>query len=117
MKIQILNDKNEVIAEAVEFLENPLDFHAYRLNTGNKKQGEVTVHCKKGDMFTCSTWVNLLDWTEKESLTAAYSLVGGVRVPINGATHERRHYFKRIGWFNMTVAEAILFCELVEYTT
>ena len=116
MKILILNANNEVIAEGVDFSENPLDFSEDFLNTENLKPWTVTLTGEKRKPLTFEKWENFLEWTQQEDTTAVYPLVGGVRVPINEATYVRRHYFKRIGWFNMTAAEAILFCELVERT-
>lgn len=55
----------------------------------------------------------LLDWTQTSN-TTIYYMIGGVHIPVSRTTYEKKDYLHRIGWWNLTPAEAIIFGALWE---
>lgn len=55
----------------------------------------------------------LLDWAKENNVTIYY-MIGGVRIPFTRATYDREMYLRRVGWWNLTPAEAVIFSFLYQ---
>lgn len=115
MQILVLNWNNELIAEGVDS-DNLLDSANSSCKGEYFKLFVKSVSGKEDTSIVFEKCEDLLDWCQGVGGTPIYPLVGGARVPLNKFTYARKHYFKRIGWWDMTAAEMIIFCELVEHT-
>lgn len=56
---------------------------------------------------------DLMDKAKKNNASLYYRL-GGVRIPFNYETHKRQIYLSRVGWWNITPAESVIFSFLYQ---
>ena len=55
----------------------------------------------------------LLNWFRRENVTIYY-MIGGVRIPMTDTTYNKSHYLDKVGWNNLTPAEALILGVLME---
>lgn len=61
----------------------------------------------------CNNIDELLKWAENVNTTIYYQ-IGGIRIPFNHITHDKKRYLNMLGCYNFTPAEAVIYGMLIE---
>ena len=93
------NDTKEIIGRVV-------DFHIYGFSLIYHQEDETI-------RLLFYTLDDLLNWSKENDITIYY-MVSGVRIPVNRTTYDKSVYLDRVGWNNLTPAEAVIIGVLVE---
>ncbi|MYF99165.1 helix-turn-helix domain-containing protein, partial [Candidatus Poribacteria bacterium] len=89
-----------------EIIGRVVDFHIYGFSLIYQQQDETI-------RLLFYTLDDILDWSKENDMTIYY-MIGGVRIPVNRTTYDKSQYLDRVGWNNLTPAEAIIIGVLVE---
>lgn len=108
IKTLVLNHNNITVYNGLDMSANKDD-----ITDGNTWM--IKGDFKTGKYLYFKGTTEILDWIQTHNYKLVYDLVGGTHIPVNVDTYKRQHYFKHIGWWNMTTIEAIIFGELVEH--